>query len=103
MGYRNAGDILPKEIIALIQQYVDGENIYALVGQAILVRQLRSGHSHGVILIDQFIPMGKFLSDSGLRTPFLAVFRAPGNVDILPVHILLYQRNNLFDLQKQRV
>ncbi len=28
MGYRNAGDILPKEIIALIQQYVDGENIY---------------------------------------------------------------------------
>lgn len=28
MGYRNAGDILPVEIIELIQQYVDGENIY---------------------------------------------------------------------------
>lgn len=28
MGYRNAGEILPEEIIALIQQYVDGENIY---------------------------------------------------------------------------
>ncbi|MFG6356855.1 MAG: hypothetical protein K1W26_08555 [Acetatifactor sp.] len=28
MGYRNAGDILPQEIVALIQQYVDGENIY---------------------------------------------------------------------------
>lgn len=28
MGYRNAGEILPQEIVALIQQYVDGENIY---------------------------------------------------------------------------
>lgn len=28
MGYRKAEDILPKEIIQLIQQYVDGENIY---------------------------------------------------------------------------
>lgn len=28
MGYRNAGEILPEEIVALIQQYVDGENIY---------------------------------------------------------------------------
>ncbi|MBD5526921.1 MAG: hypothetical protein HDR02_00715 [Lachnospiraceae bacterium] len=28
MGYRNAGEILPVEIIELIQQYVDGENIY---------------------------------------------------------------------------
>lgn len=28
MGYRNAGEILPMEVIELIQQYVDGENIY---------------------------------------------------------------------------
>ena len=28
MGYRNAGEILPTEIIELIQQYVEGENIY---------------------------------------------------------------------------
>ncbi len=28
MGYRNAGEILPVEVIELIQQYVDGENIY---------------------------------------------------------------------------
>ena len=28
MGYRKAEDILPIEIIDLIQQYVDGENIY---------------------------------------------------------------------------
>lgn len=28
MGYRKAEDILPIEIIELIQQYVDGENIY---------------------------------------------------------------------------
>lgn len=28
MGYRNAGEILPAEIIELIQQYVEGENIY---------------------------------------------------------------------------
>lgn len=28
MGYRNAGEILPLEIIELIQQYVDGENLY---------------------------------------------------------------------------
>lgn len=28
MGYRNAGEILPMEIIELIQQYVEGENIY---------------------------------------------------------------------------
>ena len=27
MGYRNAGEILPVEVIELIQQYVDGENI----------------------------------------------------------------------------
>ncbi|MGL5437955.1 MAG: CD3324 family protein [Lachnospiraceae bacterium] len=28
MGYLKAEDILPKELIQLIQQYVDGENIY---------------------------------------------------------------------------
>lgn len=28
MGYKRADDILPKELIKLIQQYVDGENIY---------------------------------------------------------------------------
>jgi Mor family transcriptional regulator len=28
MSYRSAEQILPAEIIALIQQYVDGENIY---------------------------------------------------------------------------
>ena len=28
MGYKRAEDILPKEIIELIQQYIDGENIY---------------------------------------------------------------------------
>ncbi len=28
MGYRKAEEILPEEIIELIQQYVDGENIY---------------------------------------------------------------------------
>lgn len=28
MGYRKAEEILPMEIIELIQQYVDGENIY---------------------------------------------------------------------------
>ena len=28
MGYKRAEEILPKEIIELIQQYVDGENIY---------------------------------------------------------------------------
>lgn len=28
MGYRNAGEILPVEIIELIQQYVEGENLY---------------------------------------------------------------------------
>lgn len=28
MGYRRAEEILPVEIIELIQQYVDGENIY---------------------------------------------------------------------------
>ena len=28
MGYRKAEDILPLEIIELIQQYVDGESIY---------------------------------------------------------------------------
>ena len=28
MGYRKAEEILPIEIIELIQQYVDGENIY---------------------------------------------------------------------------
>ena len=28
MGYRNAGEILPTEIIELIQQYVEGENLY---------------------------------------------------------------------------
>lgn len=28
MGYRKAEEILPKEIIELIQQYVDGETIY---------------------------------------------------------------------------
>lgn len=28
MGYMKAEDILPMEIIELIQQYVDGENIY---------------------------------------------------------------------------
>lgn len=28
MGYRRAEEILPAEIIELIQQYVDGENIY---------------------------------------------------------------------------
>ena len=28
MGYRKAEEILPMEIIKLIQQYVDGENIY---------------------------------------------------------------------------
>lgn len=28
MGYRKAEEILPMEIIKLIQRYVDGENIY---------------------------------------------------------------------------
>lgn len=28
MGYRKAEEILPRDIIELIQQYVDGENIY---------------------------------------------------------------------------
>lgn len=28
MGYRKAEEILPMEIIELIQQYVDGQNIY---------------------------------------------------------------------------
>lgn len=28
MGYRKADEILPMEIIELIQKYVDGENIY---------------------------------------------------------------------------
>ena len=28
MGYRKAEEILPVEIIELIQQYVDGQNIY---------------------------------------------------------------------------
>lgn len=28
MGYKRAEEILPMEIIELIQQYVDGENIY---------------------------------------------------------------------------
>ena len=28
MGYKRAEEILPAEIIALIQQYVDGQNIY---------------------------------------------------------------------------
>ena len=28
MGYRKAEEILPEEIIQLIQQYVDGESIY---------------------------------------------------------------------------
>lgn len=28
MGYRRAEEILPSEVIELIQQYVDGENIY---------------------------------------------------------------------------
>lgn len=28
MGYRKAEEILPMDIIELIQQYVDGENIY---------------------------------------------------------------------------
>jgi len=28
MGYKRAEDILPKDIIELIQQYVDGESIY---------------------------------------------------------------------------
>lgn len=28
MGYRRAEEILPEEIIELIQQYVDGESIY---------------------------------------------------------------------------
>ncbi|MBO5207744.1 MAG: hypothetical protein J6B68_00210 [Lachnospiraceae bacterium] len=28
MGYKKAEEILPMEIIELIQQYVDGENIY---------------------------------------------------------------------------
>jgi len=28
MSYRKAQDILPEEIIRLIQEYVDGENIY---------------------------------------------------------------------------
>ena len=28
MGYKRAEEILPTEIIALIQQYVDGQNIY---------------------------------------------------------------------------
>lgn len=28
MGYRKAEEVLPMEIIALIQQYVDGESIY---------------------------------------------------------------------------
>lgn len=28
MGYRKAEEVLPMEIIKLIQQYVDGENIY---------------------------------------------------------------------------
>lgn len=28
MGYRKAEEILPMELIELIQQYVDGENIY---------------------------------------------------------------------------
>lgn len=28
MGYRKAEEILPIEIIELIQQYADGENIY---------------------------------------------------------------------------
>lgn len=28
MGYRRAEEILPQEIIELIQKYVDGENIY---------------------------------------------------------------------------
>lgn len=28
MGYRKAEEVLPKELIETIQQYVDGENIY---------------------------------------------------------------------------
>lgn len=28
MGYRKAEEVLPMEVIELIQQYVDGENIY---------------------------------------------------------------------------
>ena len=28
MGYKRAEKILPQEIVALIQEYVDGENIY---------------------------------------------------------------------------
>ena len=28
MGYRQAEEILPQELIGLIQKYVDGENIY---------------------------------------------------------------------------
>ena len=28
MGYRRAEEILPAEIIEIIQRYVDGENIY---------------------------------------------------------------------------
>ena len=28
MGYKRAEEILPKEIIELIQKYVDGESIY---------------------------------------------------------------------------
>lgn len=28
MGYKRAEEVLPKDLIELIQQYVDGENIY---------------------------------------------------------------------------
>lgn len=28
MGYRNGKDVLPEEILAIIQQYIDGEYIY---------------------------------------------------------------------------
>lgn len=28
MGYKRADDVLPKYIVELIQQYIDGENIY---------------------------------------------------------------------------
>lgn len=28
MGYKNAAEILPAEVIKLIQRYIDGENIY---------------------------------------------------------------------------
>lgn len=48
MGYIRAEEVLPAEVIELIQQYVDGANIYVGWGQANHTKEKMQARNHDI-------------------------------------------------------